>query len=195
MKPLILCGLFALALAVAAPAPGHAAASPLEFGFLLGIAEPLGDLGDAAKLGFDFGVMTERTLTPAFAWGGTVVVNRHGLKDVPGALGGGNLDGSFTIVGVGPHLTFWPGSGGDSRPFARVGLGVYHVRTHISATSVIRERDDSDTEFGIHVGGGLSRQLTPGLRGGIEGAYHSVFTDRATTYLNLGVFALFGGGR
>jgi opacity protein-like surface antigen len=189
---LALAALLSLTLAGSAVA-ATGSSTPLAWGIGAGLSQPFGDFGDAAKLGFAFAGTCERPFNDRLALGGELLIDRHTAKDLPRALGGGNVDGTFTVIGVSPYLTMKFGDTGKPHPFARGGLGVYHTRTSIKGTSVIEEQSDSSTDFGMRLGGGIETQAGPALKLGASADYHAIFADATESFMVIGVYARFGG--
>ena len=144
------------------------AVRPTALGVGAALSQPFGDFGDAAKLGFAFTGFAERPLDDRFSWGGELLIDRHAAKDLPSALGGGNVDGNFTVIGVSPYLSYHLYDKTGSHPYLRAGLGVYHSSSRIDATSVLPERKDSSTDFGVRVGAGALVELSASVAVGVS---------------------------
>lgn len=188
-----LAALLSLTLAAAPASAQSGSSTPLAYGIGLSLSQPLGDFGDAAKLGFAFDGKLERPFNDRWSLGGELLIDRHTAKDLPRVIGGGNVDGTFTVIGVSPYLSMKLGDLEKPHPFARGGFGVYHTRTSIKGTSVIEESSDSSTDFGMRLGGGVETKAGA-LTVGAAADYHAIFAEATESFITLGVFARFGGG-
>ena len=178
-------GAGALLIAVAADAQGtsNAPARPWKVGGMLGGTIPLGNFSDGADLGWHLGGLFEYK-QPSFpvTWRGELTYHRNGLKDdyfsgqVPGI---GNLDGNFSMFNVVANALYPFGDKTKtSRPYIIGGLGLYKVKASASFQNI--DISNSETKFGINVGGGFEFALS-GFDAFVEARFHSVFTDENST--------------
>jgi opacity protein-like surface antigen len=181
----LLVGTGALVIAATAHAQGasNAPDRPWKVGGALGGTIPLGDFSDGADLGWHLGGLFEYK-QPSFpvTWRGELTYHRNGLKDdffsgqIPGV---GNLDGNFSMINfVANALYPFGDKAKTSHPYIIGGLGLYRVKATASYQGI--DISDSQTKFGINVGGGVEFALS-GFDAFIEARYHSVFTDNNST--------------
>ena len=148
---------------LAAPAVAQDVVRPIRFGVQGGVSMPMGDLGDAADMGFIVGGLADwKPATLPIGIRFNVDYQRWGSK----VLDGESLS---SISGTAAAMYAIPTTGGIS-PYVLGGLGMYR-----STCSV----DDcpSETDLGFNVGGGLNFNLGA-LDTFLELRYHSV--DDAT---------------
>jgi len=181
----LLAGTGALLIAATANAQGtsNAPARPWKIGGALGATIPLGDFSDGADLGWHLGGLFEYK-QPSFpvTWRGEITYHRNGLKDdffsgqIPGV---GNLDGNFSMFNVVANALYAFGDKAKTaRPYIIGGLGLYKVKATASYQGI--DISDSQTKFGINVGGGFEFALS-GFDTFVEARFHSVFTDNSST--------------
>jgi len=178
-------GAGALLIAATAPAQGptNAPARPWKIGGALGATIPLGDFSDNADLGWHLGGLFEyKQPSLPVTWRGEITYHRNGLNEdffggqIPGV---GNLDGNFSMFNVVANALYAFGDKAKTaRPYIIGGLGLYKVKATASYQGI--DISDSQTKFGINVGGGFVFALS-GFDTFVEARFHSVFTDNSST--------------
>jgi Outer membrane protein beta-barrel domain len=150
---------------------------PVQFGVSAGLTVPTGDFGDLVNTGFNLNGLVEGKLTTApISLRGEFTFGHFGFDESFAGIGGS----SRILAGVANALYYFPirSSGGGStmiKPYAIGGLGLYNV--HVS---VDNDGSDSETKFGLNLGGGVEVQLT-GLSAFGEIRYHTIFTSESNT--------------
>jgi opacity protein-like surface antigen len=133
--------------------------SPFSFGVNAGAAIPTGDFGDLVSTGFTVGVDGTFNITPMFGIYAGYSISQFGLNgDFEDLLG----EGDFTEQGfdAGVKATFGGGAL-PFTPFLKGGL-VYHKLTAEFEDEDLNEEDnDTDSELGFEVGGGVTFPLGP----------------------------------
>lgn len=178
-------GAGALLIAATAQAQGtsNAPARPWKVGGALGATIPLGDFSDAADLGWHLGGVFEyKQPSLPVTWRGELTYHRNGLKDsyfngqIPGVE---NLGGNFSMLNFVANALYPFGeAAATTRPYIIGGLGVYKVKA--TATYQGLDISNSQTKFGLNVGGGVTFHLS-GFDTFVEARFHSVFTDGGST--------------
>jgi opacity protein-like surface antigen len=177
-------GAGALLIAAQAGAQGSNASSgrPFKLGGTLGATIPLGDFGDNADLGFHVGGLIDyKPASAPVTLRGEIVYHRNSLKegffsDLPG---GENVDGTFSMISfVGNGVIPFGDAASSARPYVIGGLGVYRLK--FSGDVAGFDISDTETKFGINLGGGFSFNLS-GFETFIEARFHSVFTEDSNT--------------
>lgn len=140
-------GLAVLAVVALLVAPGAASAQDVRWGIGAGLLMPVGNYGDADKMGFVGGV------------GGTYWMPGVGIRgeltlSTTGHDGG--VSGSTRIVGGMASIVYALSSAMGPRPYVMGGLGLYNVRTDVGGIA------GSETGVGFGVGGGVSFNLGAG---------------------------------
>jgi opacity protein-like surface antigen len=69
-----------------------------------------------------------------------------------------------------------------ARPYAIAGLGLYYVKASAEFGDV--DVSNSETKFGINLGGGVTFNLS-GFETFVEARYHSVFADDNISFIPL----------
>lgn len=177
-------GAGALLIAATAQAQGtsNTAARPWKIGGALGATIPLGDFSDGADLGWHLGGLFEyKQPSLPVSWRGEITYHRNGLKDdyfsqIPGV---GNIDGNFSmfnfianaVVPFGDAAKTW-------QPYAIGGLGLYRLKASADFNGI--DISDSQTKFGLNLGGGVTFNLS-GFETFVELRYHTVFTEDSNT--------------
>lgn len=90
----------------------------------------------------------------------------------------------MTVLSFVPNIAFPFGDAASTtRPYIIGGLGLHNVDIEVD---ILGEREgDSETKFGINVGGGFTFNLA-GFQTFVEARYHSVFTsEENTTFIPL----------
>ncbi|HSJ05118.1 MAG TPA: outer membrane beta-barrel protein [Longimicrobiales bacterium] len=152
---------------VAAFTAFNAAEANAQVGFSVGggLTIPTGDLGDVVKTGFNAQVgldIAPVTLPVGFRFEGAF--NQFGVDE---------FDNNWRILsGVANAVLNIPSAG--VTPYIIGGLGIYNQ-------SITDSDFDSETDFGINVGGGINVPLQ-GIRGiFVEARYHNIFTEGSST--------------
>jgi opacity protein-like surface antigen len=168
-----------LALVLVAP-QARAAAKEWSINFNGGVAAPMSDYKDLAKLGFMGGVGADYTVTPNMALGvdGSFISN-SGSDDLNAALSPAKA--SFQMLQGGGHAKYlFPVASESSvAPYVIGGLGFYKVKDKIELSGV--SASESSTKFGGRGGLGLMYKTSPKVSIGIESAYHWVNTKDSST--------------
>ncbi|MFI5245223.1 MAG: hypothetical protein ACHQQR_08360 [Gemmatimonadales bacterium] len=153
--------LAACALTVATLAPSHARAqTPIRFSGAAALALPIGDLGDAADVGFNLALRGEGRL-PARNW------SLRGDLSWDRFSGKGIID-SYSYYGLAGNLVHRNPTG---RLYEFGGLGLYG-----NTTTFANQLNRSDTNLGVQMGLGLD--LAPGPHTPfVEFGLTSVFTS------------------
>lgn len=172
-----LVGAGALLIAATAQAQNADAGRPFKLGGALGATLPLGDFGDGADLGFHFGGLIEYkpAALPATLRG---EINYHRLGMKEGVFDEvGEVDGNWSMINfIGNALFPFGDPASTARPYAIAGLGIYRLKA--SGDIAGFDISDTQTKFGLNVGGGFTFNLS-GFETFIEARYHSVFTDES----------------
>jgi hypothetical protein len=168
--------------AAAGHAQGTSGASvrPFKIGGALGATIPVGDFSDAAKLGWHLGGLIEyKQASLPLTWRGEITYHRNGLDD--GAFPQfPNVGGHASVLGFVANALFPFGDAASTaRPYAIGGLGVYRrsLSGDLSGGNTI---NNSDTAFGINLGGGFIFNLS-GFETFVELRYHTAFTEDSNT--------------
>jgi opacity protein-like surface antigen len=176
-------GAGALLIAATAHAQNTAGAAssgrPFKLGGALGATVPLGDFGDGADLGFHLGGLIEyKPSAIPVNLRGEITYHRNGLKsdyfsDEEPIFD--DVDGSFSMLNfVGNALFPFGDPASTARPYAIGGLGLYRMKASAEFGGV--DISDTQTKFGINVGGGFTFNLS-GFETFVEARFHSVFTE------------------
>jgi opacity protein-like surface antigen len=180
-------GAGALLIAATASAQGTPASGtsgrPFKLGGALGATVPLGDFGDGADLGFHLGGLIEyKPTTIPVNLRGEITYHRNGLKN--DYFSGqdpifDDVDGNFSMLNfVGNVLFPFGDPASTARPYAIGGLGLYRMKASAEFGGV--DISDTQTKFGINVGGGFTFNLS-GFETFVEARFHSVFTEESNT--------------
>ena len=174
-----LVGAGALLIAATAQAQNADAGRPFKLGGALGATLPLGDFGDAADVGFHFGGLIEyKPAAFPTTLRGEITYHRLGIKgDVFDEIG--DVDGNWSMLTFIGNAVFPFGDpASTARPYGIGGLGLYRLK----ASGDIDGFDISDTQtkFGLNVGGGFTFNLS-GFETFVEARFHSVFTEDSNT--------------
>ena len=184
-------GASALLIAATAHAQGTAASAssgrPFKLGGALGATVPLGDFGDGADLGFHLGGLIEyKPQSVPVNLRGEITYHRNGLKsdyfsdDDPIF---NNIDGDFSMWNfVGNVLFPFGDAASTARPYAIAGLGLYYLKASAEFGGV--DISDSETKFGLNLGGGFTFNLS-GFETFVEARFHSVFADDNVNFIPL----------
>ena len=142
---------------------------------------PLGDFGDGADLGFHLGGLIEyKPQSFPVNLRGEITYHRNGLKDdYFSGSGFDNIDGNFSMLNfVGNAVFPFGDAASTARPYAIGGLGLYRLKASAEFNGV--DISDTQTKFGINVGGGFTFNLS-GFETFVEARFHSVFTEEKNT--------------
>lgn len=179
-------GAGALLIAATAQAQGTSGSTsgrPFKLGGALGATVPLGDFSDGADLGFHLGGLIEyKPQSFPVNLRGEITYHRNGLKS--GYFSGqnpafGNVDGHFSMISfVGNGVIPFGDAASTARPYAIGGVGLYRMKASASFSGL--DISDTQTKFGINVGGGFSFNLS-GFDTFVEARFHSVFTEGSNT--------------
>lgn len=190
-KTTLLAG--ALALMLVAP-QAHAAAGDFAITLNGGIATPIGDFKDAAKLGFTGGAGLDYMATESFAVGvdGSFISNKSSdlLETSLTAGAGVPATAKFTMIQGGAHgkYMFPMASESSISPYVVVGLGIYNIKSKVESSNTAYNAlfKGSESKFGGRGGLGLSYKTSEKVGIGVEGAFHYINTDvSATQYVSL----------
>ena len=175
-----------LALVVVAP-QAHAAAKEWSLNFNGGIAAPVSDFKDQAKLGYMGGVGVDYTVTPNVAIGvdGAYITNSGSdtFESSLSAAAGVPTTAKVTMLQGGAHLKYMFPMASESSiaPYVIGGLGAYNGKAKIESSNALFNGEDSSTKFGARGGIGLNYKTSPKVSIGIESAYHWINTDVTST--------------
>jgi opacity protein-like surface antigen len=186
--------LMLLALLVLAPAARAAGSTTL--GLQGGLGFPIGDFTDVATLGFHVGGTGTFMVNQSFGVGGDVLWHSHGVNDdyeeALAVAAGTNVDVSLSTAQVTAHGVLLLPAGPVVRPYLKVGLGIYSSSAKIESQS--GTTDESDTDVGFNIGGGVHYK-GPGIGYGGELAYHYIATEGdASSMITIGALLTFGFG-
>jgi opacity protein-like surface antigen len=178
----IVSGFLGLAACALVAAPVHAQSSlerPISFGIAGGVSQPLGDFGDIANTGFNvMGTLGFQPTTQAFGFRGDVAYHRFGLDEdaITGGAPGVSVDGNASIIAGLVSVVMTISNASGVRPYLIGGGGVYRqaVSADLTEDGQSGEIDESETDFGLAGGGGVSFPLG-GMNAFIEARFHSVF--------------------
>jgi len=181
-------GAGALLIAATAQAQGTSGSSgrPFKLGGALGATIPLGDFGDGADLGFHLGGLIEyKPQAVPVNLRGEITYHRNALKD--GFFSDpafGNVSGNFSMINfIGNAVIPFGDAASTARPYAIGGVGLYRMKASAKFNGV--DISDTQTKFGINVGGGFTFNLS-GFETFVEARFHSAFTkDKNTNFLPL----------
>lgn len=176
----------ALALMLVAP-QAHAAAGEWTIGLNGGVASPLGDFKDAAKLGFMGGVSFDYMVTENMALGadGSFISNKGSdlLNDGLTLAAGVPTTAKFTMMQGGAHLKYMFPMASESSmsPYVVGGLGIYNMKSKVESTNALFTGDVSESKFGARGGLGFMYKTSEKVGIGVEGNFHWINTDITST--------------
>jgi len=168
-----------MALVLVAP-QARAAAKEWSLNFNGGVAAPMGNYKDAAKLGFMGGVGADYTVTPNVALGVDGSFISNGASDqLSAAISPATA--SFQMLQGGAHAKYLFPVAGESKvaPYIIGGLGFYDVKDKVEQGGV--SASESSTKVGARGGLGLMYKTSPKVSIGLESAYHWINTDISST--------------
>jgi opacity protein-like surface antigen len=156
---------------------------PFKLGGALGATVPLGDFGDGADLGFHLGGLIEyKPATFPVNLRGEITYHRNGLKSDFFASDDpifDDVDGDFSMINfIGNALIPFGDPASTARPYAIGGIGLYRLKASAEFGGI--DISDTQTKFGLNVGGGFTFNLS-GFETFVEARFHSVFTEESNT--------------
>jgi len=179
-----------MALLLVAP-QARAAAKEWSLNFNGGIAAPVSDFKDAAKLGFMGGVGADYTVTQNVALGvdGSFVSNSGSdLTNAALSTGAGvSATGKFQLLQGGAHMKYMFPMASESSiaPYFIGGLGIYNVKGKVESSNTAfnsaYESAASTSKVGARGGIGFNYKTSPKVSIGLESAYHWINTDVTST--------------
>ena len=161
------------ALALCTGVAGAQDSKPISFGVMGGLSLPMGDFGDAYDSGYN--ITGNVYLTPSgqrFRLRGDIGYENFGGQSI-----GSVASSDFSVLSFTGNLVFPLGTSdgeGSIRPYVIGGGGLYRGSSTIEVVGV--SRSESDTNFGIAVGGGFEFQLS-GFTTFAEARFTNVFSD------------------
>jgi opacity protein-like surface antigen len=169
-------GAGALLIAATAQAQATTDGRPFKLGGALGATLPLGDFGDIADLGFHFGGLIEyKPVAFPVTLRGEITYHRNALKDDFFDIPGFDVDGNSSMINFLGNAVFPFGDAASTaRPYGIAGLGIYRVK--FSGEVDDFDVSDTQTKFGLNVGGGFTFNLS-GFETFLEARFHSVFAE------------------
>jgi hypothetical protein len=185
MKKLLVLGV-TLALVVFLAAGLSATERKGMFGADLGgvLTMPMGDFGDAFKMGWRAGANVGYFVTDQIQIGATGAYSQNKVDDTTGVG-----DANFNIFQFGAFGKYhFKMQNPTIAPYVRAGLSMYNGK--LSATG-----STGNTDLGINGGLGVSFAVSPTASVFVEGAYHNIFSDPSSlNYLaaNAGLSLMFG---
>lgn len=170
--------LTAALMAPAAEAQAMDGARTVSFGFAGGMTVPTGDAADGLKTGYHGQALLQ--FNPGLPFALRVDGMYHSM-DFEG--GGGD---ARVIAGVLNAMFPFGTAGGQVRPYASAGVGVYNLKANFDndlfGAFIVGEGSSSTTRIGLNGGLGLRFQLS-GLSTFVEARFHNIFTEDDSTQL------------
>jgi len=190
----------ALALILAAP-QAYAAAGDWMIGLNGGLATPLSDFKDAAKLGFLGGVGFDYMATENIAVGvdGSFVYNKAS-DDYEAFLttaASTSVKAKFNMLQGGAHLKYMFPMASESSvaPYVVAGAGSYNFKEKRESSNNLYNGDESINKFGARGGLGLMYKTSDKVGIGIEGAFHWINTEvKSTQFMGIQAAVSIGMG-
>ena len=166
--------------AVAAPLSAQAiVSSPVRFGIMGGATLPLSDFKNAAKTGWNAGVLMNIGV-PLVPVSFRIDGQWHQLTGKTYDTGGGVFThDDFRIINGTANVVYTFGAALPTKFYLIGGAGVYNLRVKNSDANV----SASSTKFGLNGGVGVKFQLT-GFSTFIEARYHNVFHGSSVGNVN-----------
>jgi opacity protein-like surface antigen len=158
------------------------------FGADLGgvLTMPMGDFGDAFKMGWRAGANVGYFVTDQIQVGATGAYSQNKVDDTTGVG-----DAKFNIWQFGAFGKYhFKMQNPTITPYVRAGLGFYNGKVSVSGGS-----STGETDLGINGGLGASFAVSPTASVFVEGAYHNIFAEGSSiNYLaaNAGLSLMFG---
>lgn len=187
----ILAGAMAVTLAAALSVPAQAQLSMQKpvYDVNVGLVVPFGDLGDVSNVGFNVGAdgFLWSTSDKTIQIGGRVAYNNFGSKDYN--IGWGtDVTSDASIIEIVPTARYQFKTSGPIGLFAQAGAGLYLKSAKVDAGAWGGETSDSETDFGITIGGGATYTLSNGMQLMAMPLFHLT----GDNYLTVNVGVLFG---
>jgi len=185
-------------LAALAATPVFADKGDFWFGLDAGISGPTGDFSDFADMGYHGTATGTFMVSPVLGIGADVGYHTWGGTDDYDALlqflsGDPGAEGSFSAIQATAHAMFMIPMEGKARPYLKGGLGMYNLKAKVESS--FGDADESESNFGFNIGGGVNFLASPMFMVGLGAAYHSVQTeDQSTDFYTVGVNLLWGKG-
>ncbi len=149
-------GILAALAAVSVASTAHAQTSPISLGVNAGAAIPTGDFGDLVSTGWTVGVDGTFNITPMFGIYAGYSVSQFSLSDDAQELLG---EGDVTEQGFDAGIKATFGGGAlPFTPFLKGGLIFHKIGADFEDEE---DEEDSDSELGFEVGGGVVFPLGP----------------------------------
>ena len=152
-----------------------------------GIASPLGDYKDLAKLGFMGGVGFDYGVSENLALGvdGSFISNGGSdeFKALLTAGAGADVTASWSMLQGGAHVKYMFPMASESSiaPYVVAGAGIYNVKNKLESTNALYNGDGSESKFGARGGLGLMYKTSEKVGIGLEGTFHWINTDVTST--------------
>lgn len=186
-----------IVIAALAASAGPAAASSTWIGVNGGVGLPLGDFADLADTGFQIGGSAEVEVSPMWSVGGEIGFMSFGgdsdVEDVLSFFYGESVDVSFRLIPITAIARLNFPTESNVQPFLRGGVGAYMGTSKIDGQSF--SDDESSTDIGFNLGGGMTVASSGNVRFGGDVIYHYIATeDTATNLFTLRFLVLFGAG-
>jgi opacity protein-like surface antigen len=172
-------GLVLLAVMALVVAARPASAQSIRWGVAGGLLMPMGDYGDADKMGFTGGIGGTYNLPSGLGIRADLSYGTTSEKD-------GITPHSTKLLGGMASLVYGFGAAGP-KPYIMGGLGLTNAKIDVGGTSA------SETKVTFGFGAGLTFPLgTGGNRLFVESRYTNISTDPSLTYLPIVVGISFG---
>ena len=153
-----------------------------------GLLLPMGDFGDAFKMGWRAGVGVGYFVTNDIAVGATGAYSQNKVDDTTGVG-----DAKFKMMQYGAFGKYMFKMQNDKiAPYVKAGVGFYNGKVSVSGGG----SSPSSTDLGITGGAGVGFAVSPTAVVFVEGAYHNIFSDPSSTNFitaTAGVAFMFGG--
>jgi len=188
MKKLLILGV-ALALMAVLAAGVSATERKGMFGADLGgvLTLPMGDFGNAFKMGWRAGANAGYFVTDQIQVGATGAYSQNSVNDTTLAP----VNSKFNILQFGAFGKYMFKMQNDRiAPYLKTGVGFYNSKVSSSGPG-----SGSSTDLGINGGVGVGFAVSPTASVFVEGAYHNIFTSGSSTnYIatNAGLSLMFG---
>jgi len=156
------------------------------------MALPIGDMSDAADPGFDVGAHGTWMFSPTWGVGVDVAYLMWNGKDDVVPPGG---DLSYSAVQATGHLLLMMPTESSIKPWVKGALGMYNFNAKLEGVGPGIDFDDSESNFGFNVGGGLNFAASPTMTWGLGAAYHSIQEDsNPVNFVTVNLNLMFGMG-
>ncbi len=146
---------------------------------------PMGDFGDAFKMGWRAGANVGYFVTDQIQVGATGAYSQNKVDDTTGV---GDVKLNILQFGAFGKYMFKM-QNPTIAPYVKTGVGFYNGKASVSGGS-----STSSTDMGINGGVGVNFAVSPTASVFVEGAYHNIFSDPSTNYVaaNAGLSFTFG---